>query len=393
MSSSTDRLAAVIAGAAQLAEQFAERAPAHDRAGTFPYENFADLRSAGWPGLTVPEHLGGLGARLPDAVQLLETLAQGDGSTALAMAMHVQTLGAAVETEAWPAAALAEVGRAAVERGALVNSCASEPELGSPSRGGLPRTVAHRDAKGWTVTGRKNFASLAPVLDYFVIPAALAGEPDTIGRFLVPRAAGVQVEENWDPMGMRATGSHDIVLEEVAVPDSALLYRQSAAAPDPYRPSSNAWFTLCVTAVYLGVGQAAVAAAVRFAHERVPTALGQSIATLDSVQMRLGAAELDLLVARRYLADVAARWSGDAAARGQLGAEVVAAKVFVTNAALRATDAALRVVGGAAMRRDLPLERLYRDVRAGLYHPPSDDQAHALLGRLALERFRLAPPN
>lgn len=392
MSSQSDRLAALVAGTAELAERFAGRAPAHDRAGTFPEENFADLRALGWPALTVPRRLGGLGAGLPEVVGLLETLAQGDGSTALAMAMHVQTLGAAVATESWPEVALAEVCRAAVERGALVNSCASEPELGSPSRGGLPSTGAQRVDGGWSVTGRKNFASLSPILDYFVIPAALAGETDTIGRFLVPRSAGVRVEENWDPMGMRATGSHDVLLDKVFLPDAALLFRQSAAAPDPYRPTASAWFTLSVTAVYLGVGQAAVAAAAHYAHSRVPTALGRPIATLESVQERLGAADLDLAVARRYLANVATDWSATAPAPAELGAEVLAAKVFVTNAALRATDAAMRVVGGAAMRRDLPLERLYRDVRAGLYHPPSDDQAYALLGRLALERYRPVLP-
>jgi alkylation response protein AidB-like acyl-CoA dehydrogenase len=380
------RRAALVAGADALAARFAERAPEHDRAGSFPHENIADLRAAGWPALTVPTRLGGLGAGLLDTVTALERLAAGDGSTALGIAMHLQTLGAASETEAWPEDQFAAVCRAAVADGALVNACASEPELGSPSRGGLPRTTAVRDGVGWRLTGLKNFASLSPALDYFIIPAALAGETDAIGRFLVPRGPGLTIVENWDPMGMRATGSHDVVLTDVVVPNAALLYRQSAAAPDPYRATLNTWFTLSVTAVYFGVALGACAAAVRYAHGRVPTALGRPIATLDTVQHRLGQADLTLRAARALLHGTAQAWDARPGERAALAGDVVAAKVFVTNAAIDATDQAMRVVGGAAMRRDLPLERFYRDVRAGLYHPPSDDQALALLGRLALER-------
>lgn len=379
--------AARLAAAEALARAFAERAAEHDRAASFPHENIAALRAGAWPGLTVPARFGGAGAGLRETVAVLERLAAGDGSTALAFAMHLQTLGSAAAGEAWPAACLERVGRAAAERGALVNSCASEPELGSPSRGGLPRTRARREGAGWRIAGRKTFASLAPALDWFIVPAALDGEPETIGRFLVP-AEGVRIEPNWDPMGMRATGSHDILLDEVPVPDADLLFRQSAAAPDPDRAVVNAWFTLAVSAVYLGVAACAQAAAARYARERVPSALGRPIAELESVQRRLGQAELDLGAARRCLLGVAGDWdrAEGAAARAALGGEIVAAKLFVTNAAIRVVDEAMRLAGGAAMRRDLPLERCYRDVRAGLYHPPTDDQGLALLGRLALQR-------
>ena len=439
----TPQIDALLAGAPDLAARFAARAAAHDRDASFPTENIADLRAAGWPALTVPAEYGGMGAGLSDTVRAVEQLAMGDGSTALAFTMHLQTLGSAAESRAWPAAQFEAVCRAAVAGGALVNACASEPELGSPSRGGLPRTVAvpaAAPAPGWLITGRKSFASMAPVLDYFIIPAAIQGNAgvtgiegnagiegsagiedrdDAIGRFLVPRSAGVQVEPNWDPMGMRATGSHDLELDGVWVAEDALLYRQSAAAPDPSRAVVNAWFTLTVTAVYLGVGAAAMAAAVDYAHRRIPTGLGRPIATLEAVERQVGQMELGLRAARRVLYGVAADWDGSGGSdapdasgrsggsdgtdasgrsggsiatagsperRAELAFDIVAAKVFVTNAALEVTDRAMRVVGGAAMRRDLPLERYFRDVRGGLYHPPSGEEALRLLGRLGLER-------
>lgn len=399
-----------LAVADRLTARFEARAAEHDREASFPHANIADLRAVGWPGLSVPTEFGGQGAGLLDAVRAHEHLARGDGSTALAVAMHVQTIGTEAASRRWPAAAFEAVCRSAVDDGALVNSCATEPELGSPSRGGLPRTTAVRTADGWRIDGRKTFASLAPALDWVIVPAAIeedgegktgldggaareghggrAGQEDAIGRFLVPRAAGWTIEENWDPMGMRATGSHDLVLRSVDVPDSALLYRESAAAPDPHRATANAWFTLVVAGVYLGVAAAGQAAAMRYVEARVPTALGKPLSTLESVQRRLGRAELDLRAARAMLYAVAGAWDEHPAGRPDLGSDVVAAKLFVSNRAVAVVEQAMRVVGGAAMRRDLPLERIFRDVRAALYHPPSDDQGLALLGRIALDRAR-----
>lgn len=374
--------------AASLAARFAVRAEQHDREASFPTENLEALRAAGWPRLSVPQHLGGWGGGLLDAVRLLRTLGSGCGSTALAYAMHVQTLGTAAGRP-WSGDAFQRLCADVVARGAWVNSCASEPDLGSPSRGGLPRTVARKERGGWRITGRKNFASLAPVLDWAIIPAALEGEEQVIGRFLVP-AARLHVEETWDAMGMRATGSHDIVLTDAELDSEALLYRESAAATGDRDPAAGAWFTLCFCAVYLGVADAALAESVRYAQLRVPTALGRAIGSLEPVQRRLGAAQLALRVAGSFLDGVAGAWDlAPVDARPALGADVLAAKLQVASAAVSAVDQCLHVVGGPAMRRDLALERRFRDVRAVLFHPPTEDQGLALLGRLALARDRV----
>jgi len=377
----------VLAAAAVLADRFAARASEHDRAGTLPLDNLSDLRAAGWHALSVPARFGGLGCGLGVAVRAHERLAMGDGSTALAVAMHVKTIGAVADGgRAWPEAAFAAVCSATMTGGAWINSCASEPELGSPSRGGLPRTTARRTAGGWRIDGRKNFATMAEALGYLIVPAAIVGEADAIGRFLVPRGPGVRVVETWDPMGMRATGSHDVVLEAVDVGDEALLYRQSARVPGDHDLAVDAWFTLLTTAVYVGVAAGAQQAALDFARARVPTALGRPISTLEGVQRRLGAAEVSLRAARALLYAAADAWEARPGERASQAEDVVAAKLFATNAAIGVVDQAMRVAGGSAMRRDLPLERAYRDVLGGLYHPPSDDQGHALLGRLALRR-------
>ena len=382
--------------AAKLAAVFSDRAPAHDADGSFPYENFADLRAANYQALTVPEEFGGWGATMLDAVMAQEALAVGDGSTALAMAMHVQTIGAAATGEKWDQSLFQELCAEIISHGALINSCASEPELGSPSRGGKPTTTARRDGHNWIINGRKTFASMSPILDYFIIPAAIEAENtdngvEMVGRFLVSRQPGIVIEDTWDSMGMRSTGSNDIVLTDIAVADRGLISQAPVSAPDPNRAVHNAWFTMTVSAVYLGVAAAAQTTALHFAHERIPTALGRPIASLESIQRRIGESELALQSARSILYHTADQWDKNPSARPDMGEAIIVAKLSATNAAIAIVDHAMRVVGGASMTHRLPLERYYRDVRAGLFHPPFDDSALPLLGRLALQRIAPLP--
>jgi len=376
-----------IALAGELANRFAERAAEQDRTGRFPYANFVDLRAAGLPALVVPTALGGWGANLLETVMVVERLAVGDGSTALSLTMHMQTMGSAAESASWPAALFARIGRDAVTRGALINACATEPEMGSPSRGGKPKTTAtphQADVPGapaaWQIAGRKSFASMAPVLDYFIIPATLQDGSDDVARFVVPKGEGVEIVETWDAMGMRTTGSHDVILHDVVVPAAAMLARSAQSTGG----GANAWFQLTVSAVYVGVALAAVQSAARYAQARVPAALGKPIATLESIQRHLGQAELLLAQARSILYHTADLWDRHPDRRGDLGPAVVTAKFTATNNAVAAVDHCMRAAGGAGMTRALPLERYYRDVRAGLSHPMGDDEALLLLGRQVL---------
>jgi alkylation response protein AidB-like acyl-CoA dehydrogenase len=373
-----------------LAQRFAERAARYDADGSFPHENFADLREAGYHKLTVPVAYGGWGAGLLDAVMAQEILGMGDGSTALAMTMHVQTLGAASSGESWDQGVFERLCHEVTSHGALVNSCATEPELGSPSRGGRPKTKVVRDGNSWVINGRKNFASMSPTLDYFIVPA-LIEEEDQIARFLVPRDANVTIEETWDSMGMRSTGSHDIVLHDSRVGDDALISKMPVSGrPDPLQITLNPWFTLTVSASYVGVAAAAHQTALQYAHDRVPTALGKPIATVESIQRRLGESEVALQIARSLIHRVAEQYDTQPDARGtqEFQEAALIAKYTATNNAIKVVDDAMRAVGGPSMTHSLPLERYYRDVRAGLFHPPSDDMLLPLLGRVALNRLK-----
>jgi len=378
----TERQAEFMNLADELAVRAAERAATHDRDNSFPFATFADLQRSGYLALTVPEEFGGRGANALEVALAQERLARGDGSVALAATMHLGQVGMLAQTRTWPSALFARLCHEIVTEGALINSAASEPDLGSPSRGGLPSTTATRTATGWRLTGRKSWTSLAPALRYFTVMAAVHDNAVAPYRanFLVPAGTpGVQIVENWDNLSMRATASHDLVLADVELPEEALLPEAGARIPSDPR----IW-GIVTGAVYTGIAAAARDFAVTYAKERRPSALPGPIAELQTVQHRIAEIELLLLQSRMILYSVAEAWLAQPEQHAQLVWQLAAAKYTATNNAIKVTDLALRVVGSAGLARSLPLERYFRDVRAGLGNPPMDDVALTAIGRAAL---------
>ncbi len=381
----TERHRAVAERAAALAGRFAERAAAHDRAGTFPFENIAELHSSGHSLLTVPTAYGGEGGGVYEMVLGQRYLARGDGSTALAIGWHLYKSGQLAETRPWPDEVLERVFRGAVQHGHLINAVVSEPETGSPSRGGRPTTTATPTEGGWLIRGRKSFTTLSPVLHYFLVSAAIAGS-EANGWFLIERGApGLAVVETWDTLGMRGTGSHDLVLDGVTVPEGALVQRFGKGIPSEGPPGSGAGWNLHIPAVYLGIAEAARDFAIQFAREHRPNSITTAIAELPNVQHQLGQIELGLMAARTLLFSVARQWDEEPDRRNLLQAPVAGVKPFVVGTALDVVDRAMRVVGAASLFRSNPLERYYRDVRAGLHNPPMEDAALTTLARAALK--------
>lgn len=375
--------------ARQLAQCFAQRADEFDRTGTFPTPFYDELIAAGYPAFVVPHEFGGRGASLYDMVLTQEILATGCGSTAMAIDMTIHVIGRIGEARNYPPDIYAHICHDIVQHGALLNAVASEKELGSPSRGGLPQTTATWDGQQWRINGHKLFVSMAPVLRYLITAVALPAsdampQGGTANAIVRGDSPGIEIVDTWGgALALRSSGSGDIIYHDVPVPDAWLIDRKAVGAPaapaEP--PTGMAWFALTLAAVYLGIGQAALDSVVTYAKQRVPTALGKPIATLPLIQRHMGEASIPLQAARALLHDVAATWSYQPAQRMTLGPRIAAAKYAATNAALTATDQALRIAGGFGITRDLPLERMFRDVRAGITHPPNDDVALEMVGK------------
>ncbi|WP_274361370.1 acyl-CoA dehydrogenase family protein [Paenibacillus thermotolerans] len=366
----------------ELAARFAERAGVHDREGTFPFPNFADLREAGYLKLTVPKAFGGDEISLYEMVMLQERLAYGDGSTALSVGWHLGQIMHLRTTGRWPEELFGELCRDIVRDGAMINTFASEAASGSPSRGGRPETTAKKADGGWVLTGRKTFSTLSPILDRFGVTAYVE-EEQRVEEFLVYKTDGVSIVETWDTIGMRATGSHDVVLDGVTVGEQARISREAKPAID----DAGGWL-LHIPACYMGIAFAARDFAVRFAAAYRPNSLRGPIAELPAVQQQIGQMEAELRTARSLLYSAADRWDREQDNRPALKPELGLAKYVVTNSAIKIVDIAMRIVGGTSLNKSLPLERYYRDVRAGLHNPPMDSNVIQMLAADALSEWK-----
>jgi alkylation response protein AidB-like acyl-CoA dehydrogenase len=369
--------------AGRLADTFAERAAEHDRDSTFPFQNYEDMREAGYLGLTVPEELGGRGASLYELILCQERLAMGDGSTALAVNMHVSPIGQLASL--WRATGderLAEVLRRAAAGTLIYASMSAEP--GDPILL-TSNTVATRVEGGFRVTGKKIFGTESAVCTEFSTRARYddpEGGPQVI-FFRLPRDVdGMTVKETWDTMGMRGTVSNDFTLENVFVPDEAVFHAYPEGHFDAVMVKTVwGWAMPTFGAVYLGIGAGAMA----FAREQ---ALARGREGDPQVQHLFAEMEVLLETARAVLYRHAAEMASGALYADlpvQEGlARAVLAKYVTTNNAVAIVDRALHVVGGAGYYRRFPLERMYRDVRAGPIMPYNNLEAHDLFGRTAL---------
>lgn len=376
----TDRQAEIMRAAAEIAAIAAEHASVHDAESSHPVEAIDAFTQSPLVSMTVPEAFGGMGATPLETMLAIEQLAQGDASMTLIATMHLgHVAGVGVNTD-WPEQLKQSFLTEVVERGSLYNTAASEPGMGSPSRGGAYATTATQKDDGWHITGRKSWSTGAPGLRWAGVGCSVEDEPGKPVRanVLVPMdAAGVTIEETWDNLGMRASGSHDIELNDVVVPHD---HRLPAAG----KPDGSPW-SILTSALYLGIGVAARNWAIAYAKDRRPTALdGKSIAELEGVQAKIAQMELRLLAARSALYGSVEEWENYPELRGELGPQLAAAKVIATNAAIEITDLAMRIVGSVGMQKAHPLERYFRDARAGLGNPPIDDVALGLVARAVI---------
>ena len=359
-----------VALARELGPRFAERAAAHDANDTFVTTNYAELREHRVFSAGVPAELGGGGASHAELSEMLRTFAQYCSSTALALSMHTHL----VATAAWrwrhegaPVEPLLR--RVAAEEIVLVSTGASDFLPGS----GTARKVDG----GYFVTARKIFGSGSPAGSLLMTMAVYDDPKDgpTVLHIAVPLdATGVKILDNWRTLGMRATGSNDIVLESVFVPDAAVGGRRK---PGVWGPT---FFVICTIAfplvfsVYVGIAESARRLALREAAKKAKD---------PSVQAMVGEMENELATARMAL-----RHMIDAAATSSIGAEttneILMGRTIAGRAAIRTVEKAMEVVGGASYFRALGLERLFRDVQGARFHAVQEKPQQLYSGRLAL---------
>lgn len=348
-----------------------------DKLSKFPKENINKLVEMGYTTLTLPTEFGGAGGSVTDMILFQETIARFDSATALAIGWHQGVVGELYESRKWTEDQLEQFSEA-IQHGALVNRAVTEAQTGSPTRGGRPETTAVRTEDGWVISGEKTFTTMIPVLTHILVSVWIEEQQKT-GFFLLPKeTAGLSIRETWNMISMRGTESQTLVLNEVKATNEQLVEVNEA----PRGNKQNGWL-LHIPACYLGIAQAARDYAVHFAATYQPNSLDEPISSLFNIQTQIGKMDLELIKARHLLYDIAGVYD-DSARRVHLQNELGVAKSIVTNSAIEIVNLAMRIVGAKSLELSNPLQRYYRDVRAGLHNPPMDDMTITKLAHAAI---------
>lgn len=369
---------------ARLTREFAAGAERHDREASFPHGNFAELQRHGLVAAVVPTARGGGGASLATARRIVAAVAAGEPSTALVLTMtYLQHRALARPDSRWSPRVRDRVWDSAVAEGALANALRVEPALGSPARGGLPDTVARRSADGWRLDGHKLYTTGIAALRWLMVWARTDEEEPRLGVFLVDRhSPGIRVVESWDHLGLRASHSHEVIFQDVALPaEHAVDLRPAAAWAAGPDADQYAWMIVLLGALYDGVARAAQAWLLGFLAERAPGSLKAPLATVPRIQQVVGEIEA-LLWANAVQLDALARAADEE--RPPSATESGLMKFNVTGNAIRVVDLALQVSGNHGLSRRNPLERHFRDVQCSRIHTPQNDAVLVAAGRRAL---------
>ena len=355
----------------ELGVAFAARAAELDETDQFVAQNFQDLREAKAFSAMVPAELGGAGVSHAEMCDLIRRLAAFCGSTALAFSMHQHLVAASV----WnfkrerPGEKLL---RKVAESEAILASTGATDWLSSTG-------MLTQCEGGFRFSGKKTFVSGAPAAHIF-ITSAQYDDPEhglQVLHFPLPAAAdGVRIEEVWKTMGMRATGSHDMIAENVFIPEESVALRRPCGV---YHPVWNIVFGVAlplICAAYVGVAEAAACLAIENAKKRGDDGLSSLL--IGEMQNELTTAQIAL----ESMVAIADNFSFEATL--EVANAIQMRKAIVMTAALATAEKALEATGGSGYFRMKGLERLLRDAHAGQFHPLQPKKQHRFSGRIAM---------
>ena len=359
-----------VAVARELGPGFAARAAAHDADDSFVAESYVELKDWRVFSAAVPAELGGGGASHAELCAMLQELGHYCGSTALALSMHTHLVAATVWNYRQGRPVEPLLRRVAAEQIVLVSTGASD-WLDSSGR-------AEKVDGGYRVTARKIFGSGSPA-GAMMMTSAIYDDPQegpTVLHFPLPIGEGVTVLDNWRTLGMRGSGSNDILIEGAFVPDAAIAMRRAPGKWHPFFTVVAAVALPIVMSVYVGVAEAAAELARRLAAKR----LGD-----PSVVYLVGEMENALATAQiaiQSAIDIANNY--DFEQTDQTASAILVRKTIIANAVREVAEKALQVAGGGAFFRAVGLERLLRDLHGAQFHPMQEKRQRQFTGRLAL---------
>lgn len=365
---------------------FRARAADYDRENRFFQEDFDELRSHGYLKMAVPRELGGLGYSLAEVARETRRVAMHAPATALGTNMHNYWVGLAADLWRQGDRSLEWLLREAADGEVFA---AGHAETGNDLPLLLSTTKATRVDGGWTFTGRKAFGSLTPVwtrLGLHGMDASDPARPVIVHGFLPRDTTGITIKETWDVLGMRATRSDDTVLDNVFVPDKYIgrIVPAGAAGVDGFVLGIFAWALLNFGNVYYGLALRARDLVLDMLKEKGSLGLTRSMAHHPEVQHGVAEMTMDLEAIGPHLERVAEDWSNGVDHGMAWPVKLVSAKYKAVTGAWRVVDTAMDLSGGFGMFKKSELERLFRDARAGRFHPANSALSHELVAKMTL---------
>jgi acyl-CoA dehydrogenase len=358
-----------IADAQALAFRFGERASEYDQAGEFVSENYRDLLENGFFSALIPSELGGGGASFGELCNVIRIIGGHCGSTALSFTMHTHTVAANVFKYRKGDEAAGKTLEKIVTNGLVIATTGANDWLGSSGE-------AIKVEGGFEITAHKRFVSGIPGAKVFATSAVHAGpEGGEVLHFVLPlKTAGVEVINTWDTLGMRGTGSNDVKMNAVFVPDEAIVARRPAGAWHPMWTVVIPSALPLISAAYVGLAETASTFAVKAAKFRQAELAGP----VGEMNNALTTAQVMLEDMIRINADHGYEPTLETADR------VLARKALVAEAVKKTVELAAELVGGPGFFRGHAVERIVRDVRAMHYHPLPVRRQQEFSGRIAL---------
>jgi len=368
-----------------LLEKCRERAPVYDRENRFCQEDFDELKAAGYLRMAIPSELGGLGMKLAEVGRETRKLAEYAPATALCINMHNYWVGLAADL--WRAGDKS-LEWLLKEAAAGEVFAAGHAESGNETSVLMSITKAERVQGGYKFTGRKSFGSLTPVwtrLGLHGLDTSDPKAPKVVHAFLPRNTPGITIKETWDVMGMRATRSDDTILEGAFVPDKyvARVVPMGFAGADLFVLGIFAWALLGFANVYYGLSRRVIDLTINHVKSKGSLAMTRSMAWHPEVQHDVAQMVMELEAIGAQIESVTRDWS-DGVQHPDWPIKIVAAKYRAVEGAWRIVDRAMDTSGGFGMFKKSELERLFRDARAGRFHPANAALSHEVVAKLAL---------
>ena len=367
-----------------LIERCGQRAPAYDRDNKFFTDDFEELKNAGFLKLNVPKEFGGQGMSLAETGLELRRLAYRAPATALAVNMHLYWIGIAADLRRFGDPSLEWMLK---EGGSGEIFAAGHAEIGNDLPGLLSTTNAQRMDGGYTFTGRKMFGSLTPVWTRFGMHGMDTSDPTApkvVHAFLPKGTPNVEIKQTWDTLGMRATASEDTILNGAFVPDKYIARVLPAGTLDAFLGALFANALVGMANVYYGIALRARDLAVETTKKKTSLAVTRSMAYHPEFQHSAAEMMIEIESMGPHIDRIADDWTNGVDHGHEWGAKIVAMKYHIVEFAKRVVDIAMDMSGGAGMYKTNELERLYRDVRAGGFHPANSALVHELVGKTTL---------